>query len=205
MKEHNPIEINLHKKSRLLEISFDTGENYRLSCEYLRTHGKSAEIKASDTPVAGKINVNIDSIEAQGSYALRLFFDDGYDQGIYSWETLYELGKNYDDNWAQYLASLEKYKLNRGESDSIHNGPAVITILYFMDKLIAFTKEEEQLELPQGINTVEQLLELLSKRGNRWARAFTADSIQFTVNKEFAELFTVLEHDDEIAFIPKSK
>ncbi|MCK5648536.1 MAG: DUF971 domain-containing protein [Gammaproteobacteria bacterium] len=72
MKEHNPIEVNLHKKSRLLEISFDTGENYKLSCEYLRTHGKSAEITTSDVPVAGKINVNIDSIEAQGSYARNL-------------------------------------------------------------------------------------------------------------------------------------
>ena len=205
MKQHNPIEINLHKKSHLLEISFDTGENYKLSCEYLRTHGKSAEIKTSDVPVAGKINVNIDSIEAQGSYALRLFFDDGYDQGIYSWETLYELGKNYDANWSQYLASLEKHQLDRGKSDKLHDGPAKIKILYFMDKLVKFTNEEEELELPGTVNTVADLLELLSQRGNRWQRAFADDSIQFTVNKEFAELFTVLEHGDEIALIPKAK
>ena len=202
MTEHIPVEINLHKKSRLLEISFDTGENYRLSCEYLRTHGKSAEITTSEAPVAGKINVNIDSIEAQGSYALRLFFDDGYDQGIYSWETLYELGKNYDDNWVQYLKSLDKHQLNRGESDKIHKGPAVIKILYFMDKLVAFTKEEEEFELPDDISTIQELLESLRTRGNRWQRAFAEDSIQFTVNKEFAKLFTVLEHGDEIALIP---
>ncbi|MCU7832973.1 MAG: DUF971 domain-containing protein [gamma proteobacterium symbiont of Lucinoma myriamae] len=67
MTEHNPIGINLQKKSRLLEISFDTGENFKLSCEYLRTHAKSAEITTSDEPVTGKINVNIDSIEAQGT------------------------------------------------------------------------------------------------------------------------------------------
>ena len=205
MTEHNPIEINLHKKSRLLEISFDTGENYKLSCEYLRTHGKSAEITTTDTPVAGKINVNIDSIEAQGSYALRLFFDDGYDQGIYSWETLYDLGKNYDENWTQYLVSLESFELNRGESDKIHKGPAIIKILYFMDKLIAFTKEEEEFELPENISTVQELLESLRNRGNRWNRAFADDSVQFTVNKEFAELFTILEHGDEIALIPKAK
>jgi len=205
MKKHNPIEINLHKKSRLLEISFDTGENYKLSCEYLRTHGKSAEITTSDVPVAGKINVNIDSIEAQGNYALRLFFDDAYDQGIYSWETLYELGENFDDNWGMYLSSLEKQGLTRGKSDKIHNGPAIIKILYFMDKLINFTKEEEELELPGNITTVQELLDLLSMRGNRWERAFNADSILFTVNKEFAELFTVLEHGDEIALIPKAK
>ncbi len=40
---------------------------------------------------------------------------------------------------------------------------------------------------------------------NRWQRAFAEDSIQFTVNKEFAELFTLLEHGDEIALIPKAK
>ncbi len=205
MKEHNPIAINLHKKSRLLEIDFDTGENYKLSCEYLRTHGKSAEITTSDRPVAGKINVNIDSIEAQGSYALRLFFDDGYDQGIYSWETLYELGENYEQNWSRYLQSLEKFKLNRGESNTVHKGPAIIKILYFMDRLISFTNEEEKLELPDKTSTVQELLDLLSKRGNRWKRAFSADSIQFTVNKEFAELFTLLEHGDEVALIPKAK
>ncbi len=205
MIEHNPIAINLHKKSRLLEISFDTGENYKLSCEYLRTHGKSAEITTSDIPVAGKINVNIKTIEAQGSYALRLFFDDGYDQGIYSWETLYELGEHYEQNWDQYLLSLEKHNLNRGESEKSHKGPAVIKILYFMDKLIQFTNEEEELELPENISTVQDLLDLLCKRGNRWERAFNTDSIQFTVNKEFAELFTLLEHGDEVALIPKPK
>ncbi len=205
MKEHNPIAINLHKKSHLLEIDFDTGENYKLSCEYLRTHGKSAEITTSDRPVAGKINVNIDSIEAQGSYALRLFFDDGYDQGIYSWETLYDLGEKYEQNWTLYLQSLEKYKLNRGESNKAHKGPSIIKVLYFMDKLINFTNEEEELELPDDTSTIQELLDLLSKRGNRWERAFSADSIQFTVNKEFAELFTLLEHGDEVALIPKPK
>ena len=63
MKEHHPIAIDLHKKSRLLEITFDTGENYKLSCEYLRTHAKSAEIKASEIPVAEKIDVNIENTD----------------------------------------------------------------------------------------------------------------------------------------------
>ncbi len=205
MKEHNPIAINLHKKSRLLEIAFDTGENYKLSCEYLRTHGKSAEIKASEIPVAQKIEVNIDSIEPQGSYALRLFFDDGYDQGIYSWETLYDLGKNYDQYWPEYLSALEKNHLTRGDKASTHKGKSTVKILYFMDKLIKFTNEEEDFELPDKIKTVQDLLALLRDRGLRWQRAFQDDAVQFTVNKEFAELFTVLEHGDEIAFVPRAK
>lgn len=205
MTQYNPTEINLHKKSRLLEIVFDTGENFKLTCEYLRTHAKSAEVTESDVPVTGKINVNIDSIEAQGTYGIRLFFDDGYDQGIYSWETLYELGKNYEKNWALYLFSLDEQDLNRGNINNAHEGPVVIKILYFMDKLIKFTNEEEQFELPENIRTVEQLLEILRHRGNRWQRAFADDAIQFTVNKEFAELFTVLEQGDEVAMIPRAK
>lgn len=206
MKEHNPIAIDLHKKSRLLEITFDTGENYQLSCEYLRTHAKSAEIKTSEIPVAEKIDVNIDKIEPQGSYALRLFFDDGYDQGIYSWETLYDLGKNHEQYWADYLQALDRHNLSRGEANREHQGPAKIKILYFMDKILKITEtEEEDLELPENVQTVQQLLALLRKRGYRWERAFEDDAIQFTVNKEFAELFTRLEHGDEIALVPKQK
>ena len=205
MNEHNPIEINLHQKSRLLEISFDTGENYKLSCEYLRTHAKSAEIKTSATPVAEKIDVNINSIEPQGNYALRLFFDDAYDQGIYSWDTLYDLGKNYEQYWADYLSLLQQHGLTRGEKPKTHEGRAQIKILYFMDKLIEFTQEEEELELPEEVNTIGELLNILRQRGMRWERSFADDAIQFTINKEFAELFTILEQGDEIAFIPKAK
>jgi len=206
MNEHNPIAIDLHKKSRLLEITFDTGENFKLSCEYLRTHAKSAEIKTSEIPVAEKIAVNIENIEPQGSYALRLFFDDGYDQGIYSWETLYDLGLNYEKYWAEYLQALDQHNLTRGEADRDHQGPLKVKVLYFMDKIIKFTeKEEEELELPKDVKTVQDLLALLRKRGGRWERSFEDDAIQFTVNKEFAELFTVLEHGDEIALIPRQK
>ena len=75
-----------------------------------------------------------------------------------------------------------------------------------MDKLIKFTKEEEEdFELPDEIKTVQELLALLRERGLRWQRAFQDDAVQFTVNKEFAELFTILEHGDEIAFVPRAK
>ena len=205
MNKHNPIEINLHQKSHLLEISFDTGENYKLSCEYLRTHARSAEVKASATPVAEKIDVNITSIEAQGNYALRLFFDDGYDQGIYSWETLYDLGKNQQQYWSDYLAAIEQHDLTRGQKSQTHTGIARIKILYFMDKLIEFTEQEEDFELSDSVKTVADLLSVLRERGLRWKRSFSDDAIQFTVNKEFAELFTLLEHGDEIALIPKAR
>jgi DUF971 family protein len=37
-----------------------------------------------------------------------LHFDDEHNTGIYSWEYLYNLGKNQEGLWADYLAELEK-------------------------------------------------------------------------------------------------
>ena len=56
----------------------------------------------------GKENVNIDHIEPVGNYAVILHFDDEHNTGIYSWETLYKLGSNYEELWADYLNRLEK-------------------------------------------------------------------------------------------------
>ena len=39
--------------------------------------------------------VNILSIEPIGNYAVRLIFSDGHRTGIYSWDTLFKLGKQY--------------------------------------------------------------------------------------------------------------
>jgi DUF971 family protein len=36
-----------------------------------------------------------------------LRFDDGHQTGIYSWDTLYNLGNNMEEYWANYLAKLE--------------------------------------------------------------------------------------------------
>ena len=37
----------------------------------------------------------------------RPVFDDGHDTGIFSWETLYELGKHQAENWAIYTQRLD--------------------------------------------------------------------------------------------------
>lgn len=33
-----PTDIKLHQKSRLLEVAFDDGRHFKLSCEYLRAY-----------------------------------------------------------------------------------------------------------------------------------------------------------------------
>lgn len=106
-----PTDIKLHQKSRLLEISFEDGKIFKLPCEYLRCFSPSAEVRGhgpgQETLQVGKENVNITGIEPVGNYAVLLRFDDGHDTGIYSWQTLYELGENQDKYWADYLEKLK--------------------------------------------------------------------------------------------------
>jgi len=107
-----PTEINLHQKSRILEVTFDTGEHFELTCEYLRVYSPSAEVRghSPDQEVlqVGKAEVNIDKIESVGTYAIQLFFDDNHDSGIYSWDWLYYLANKHDQLWQEYLEKLEK-------------------------------------------------------------------------------------------------
>ncbi|MCB1627160.1 MAG: DUF971 domain-containing protein [Xanthomonadales bacterium] len=38
----------------------------------------------------------------------RIVFDDGHDTGIYSWDTLYRLGREQSQRWADYLQALRE-------------------------------------------------------------------------------------------------
>ncbi len=107
-----PTEINLHQQSKVLEISFDTGETFNLSCEYLRVHSPSAEVQGhgpgQGVLQVGKEDVNITGIEQVGTYAIQISFDDNHDTGIYAWDTLYDLGKNQEKYWQEYLERLKE-------------------------------------------------------------------------------------------------
>ena len=105
-----PTEIKLHRKSRILEVSYDTGETFKLPCEYLRVYSPSAEVRGhgpgQEVLQLGKEQVNVDAIEPVGQYAVKLVFDDGHNTGLYSWNVLYRLGRNYDELWGAYLNRL---------------------------------------------------------------------------------------------------
>ena len=111
MAKYTPTEINLHRQSKVLEISFSDDSNFNLPCEFLRVYSPSADV-AGHTPEerkleVGKDEVNIDRIEPVGNYAVCLHFDDGHTTGIYSWETLYKMGQNHATMWQQYLDDLK--------------------------------------------------------------------------------------------------
>jgi DUF971 family protein len=101
-----PTDIKLRTESRLLEVSFEDGSHFELPFEYLRVFSPSAEVKGhgggEGALVQGKQNVGISRLEPIGNYALRLFFDDGHNTGLYSWSVLYLLGRDRQANWTRY-------------------------------------------------------------------------------------------------------
>lgn len=111
-KRPHPTEIKLHQQSRMLEITFDDGARFEMSCEYLRVHSPSAEVQGHG-PGEGvlqvdKEGVNIEHIEPVGHYAIQIYFDDEHSTGIYSWDTLYRLGAEMEKNWQLYLERLKE-------------------------------------------------------------------------------------------------
>jgi len=106
-----PSEIKFHQKSKLLEIIFDDNTECMLSTEFLRVHSPSAEVQGHSPEQAvlqvGKENVSIDKIEPVGNYAIKIFFSDGHDTGLYSWQYLKMLAKSYQELWTEYIGRLD--------------------------------------------------------------------------------------------------
>jgi len=112
-----PIDIKLHQASRLLEIKFDNNTECMLSCEFLRVYSPSAEVKGhgpgQEVLQVGKEDVNISAIEPVGNYAVRLVFSDGHNTGLYSWDYLYDLARDYEALWLEYLGKLSAAGIER--------------------------------------------------------------------------------------------
>ena len=109
-KNRIPTDLILHRESRTLEIVFGGGENYHLPWEYLRIFSPSKEVRARHGKdrilVRGKQNVTVERIEPIGNYAIKIFFDDGHNSGLYDWGYLRELGAQHDRNWQEHLERL---------------------------------------------------------------------------------------------------
>jgi DUF971 family protein len=107
-----PTELNFHRQSKVLELTFDDGSHFNLPCEFLRVYSPSAEVQGHGPGQRvlqlGKEEVNIDRIEPVGNYAVCLHFDDEHNTGIYSWDYLLRLGQNQEGLWQEYLDELEK-------------------------------------------------------------------------------------------------
>ncbi len=112
-----PTDIKLHQQSAILEISFDDGSHFELTCEYLRVYSPSAEVRGhgpgQEVLQLGKENVTITAIRPVGNYAICPTFSDGHDSGIYTWEALYNLGIHQKEFWGEYLRRLREAGVDR--------------------------------------------------------------------------------------------
>ncbi len=112
-----PTELRLSDQGRLLIVSFNDGTRFELPAEYLRVESPSAEVQGHGAGakkiVPEKQNVSVTEIEPVGNYAARLLFSDGHDSGLFTWDYLHELGREYEGRWADYLAKLTEAGLAR--------------------------------------------------------------------------------------------
>jgi len=201
--ERIPTEINLHRKSHILSIKFADGKQFELPCEYLRVFSRAAEVRTMEHALTGKETVNIDRIEPQGQYAVRLIFDDGHDTGIYSWETLYQLGLDLDKNWSQYLKRLAELGYERQAVPS-EKKDRKIRVLYFAYLVQHLHKTQEEVTLPESVTDVKELLAWLRGRNRETAHLLDDKAVRVTVSRQFCEPFTKLEDADEVGIVPNS-
>ena len=117
MAQSWPTELRLHKDRKVLTVTFDDGESFDLAAEYLRVRSPSAEVQGHSPSerrtVAGKQDVRILELHPIGNYAVRLAFDDLHSTGIFTWDYLFELGRNREQYWRDYLAELADKNMSR--------------------------------------------------------------------------------------------
>lgn len=112
-----PTNVIVHETSKVLELAYENGKNYRLPFEFLRVYSPSAEVRGhgpgQEVLQTGKREVAIVNLEPVGHYALKPTFSDGHDSGLYSWEYLHDLCEHQDELWNDYLQRLKSAGANR--------------------------------------------------------------------------------------------
>ncbi|MBZ4209720.1 MAG: DUF971 domain-containing protein [Rhodoferax sp.] len=105
-----PTALTVHSQSRVLEVSFADGAEFRIPFELMRVYSPSADVQGhgpgQEVLQTGKRDVLLSALEPVGNYAVQPTFSDGHDTGIYSWDYLYFLGSRQDQLWADYTARL---------------------------------------------------------------------------------------------------
>jgi DUF971 family protein len=112
-----PLSITLHQQSRVLEVGFSDGNEYKIPFELMRVYSPSAEVqghgKGQEVLQTGKREVDIVALEPVGNYAVQPTFSDGHSSGIFSWDYLYFLGSKQSELWADYDARLKAAGVER--------------------------------------------------------------------------------------------
>jgi DUF971 family protein len=123
-----PESITVHSASRVLEVGFSDGAQFRIPFELMRICSPSAEVQGhgpgQEVLQTGKREVDLVALEPVGNYAVQPTFSDGHNTGIYSWDLLYELGAKQEALWASYEERLAQAGVDRDAPMPAKSGSA---------------------------------------------------------------------------------
>ncbi len=112
-----PESLTVHGQSRVLEIGFSDGQQFRIPFELMRVYSPSAEVQGhgpgQETLQTGKRDVTVVELEPVGNYAVKPTFSDGHDTGLFTWEYLYFLGDQQTALWQKYEERLQAAGVSR--------------------------------------------------------------------------------------------
>jgi DUF971 family protein len=121
-----PTSITVHQQSRVLEVGFAGGQQFRIPFELMRVYSPSAEVQGhgpgQEVLQTGKREVGLTALEPIGNYAVQPTFSDGHDTGIFSWDYLFFLGTQQEELWRKYEERLHAAGMSR---DAPMGGKAV--------------------------------------------------------------------------------
>ena len=112
-----PTALTVHSQSRILEVAFSDGAEFKIPFELMRVYSPSAEVQGhgpgQEILQTGKREVGIVELESIGNYAVKPVFSDGHESGIFSWDYLYHLGTKQEHLWSDYNRRLEVAGMSR--------------------------------------------------------------------------------------------
>lgn len=121
-----PTALTVHSQSRILEIAFSDGAEFRIPFELMRIYSPSAEVQGhgpgQEILQTGKRDVNIVELEPIGNYAVKPVFSDGHESGLFTWDYLYHLGADESRLWEDYKRRLQAAGVERDAPMAVAGG-----------------------------------------------------------------------------------
>ncbi|MBG6071009.1 MULTISPECIES: gamma-butyrobetaine hydroxylase-like domain-containing protein [unclassified Polaromonas] len=121
-----PTALTVHSQSRLLEVAFSDGAQFRIPFELMRIYSPSAEVQGhgpgQEILQTGKREVDVVALEPIGNYAVKPVFSDGHESGLFTWDYLYHLGNDQSQLWGDYERRLQAAGVARDAPMAVAGG-----------------------------------------------------------------------------------
>ena len=121
-----PTALTVHSQSRLLEVAFSDGAEFRIPFELMRIYSPSAEVQGhgpgQEILQTGKREVDVVALEPIGNYAVKPVFSDGHESGLFTWDYLYHLGNDQSQLWGDYERRLQAAGVARDAPMAVAGG-----------------------------------------------------------------------------------